>query len=319
MKTKAKDTAFIAMCVFFVAVSAENITAQKGKFYVGAGVGLTKIGGFNNLVGELGNTATGWNFGDPIFIEYNAKTVPEIRLGYILPDNKGSLDATFILVNAGEMTKVSASAGQDIWTAPIINPDYFIGVSAMQAWHDIEFTLFDFEYTKNLISTSRWFFAVSGGIRYIDLDNELRVNYIDAVLPINAVSSYSSNLVGPKVALTAKSNVVDNAGFMAKATFAVLGGRENYSLVNIDPTGPSVVTSLQASDTFKVQPITEVELGVFYSPWESFMLNLGYRASVWFDAIRQIEFVDDYVYYNLVRDYNLTMMGFIFSATLFFG
>ncbi|HUT85743.1 MAG TPA: Lpg1974 family pore-forming outer membrane protein [Elusimicrobiales bacterium] len=308
---------FVAMAVL-MAVAATSVFTQGGKWFIEPGVSFTRVDGMDLRVAfrdpDLQET-----IGDVISLENDYKTSLEVSGGYIFSD-ESRLTVSFVEHKREPGLYYDLGVGSlELWDLHIA--PFYGGFDFDRVWASNEFrlTMFDVDYTFPVVKTSKWLFEMLVGLRYTNLENTLNVLYDRGNLAVDVDKSFSSEMYGPKIGLTVKTDPDKKLGFYTAAAIAILVGNTNTSTFQIDDGG-NIVANFGQFHVFDVQKMAEIELGFTYAFLENITARLAYRAFVWDSAISQIWFPDaTYTTLYNVNEYNLVMSSIGLSFTITFG
>lgn len=317
MKKTAKSRIFLAVCVFFAALGAKNIFAQGPGWFFEPGTSYTHINGMDLRVGFFDPTGGGEPQGSVLMIETDYKLAPQLRGGYIFSDDS-RLTFSFAQYNQEPSFYFDTATGS-IWDLHISGLYMGFDYSAVTASNTIELMIIDADYTFPLFKSPKWFFEMTTGLRYANLKNKLHILYQGSVFDVDVNNEFGSEMYGPKIGFTAKTNPDNKLGFYASGMFCLLVGNTDTSSFQVDDTA-YVIANFGEFNQFSVQQFMEAEVGLTYSIVENFLARLFYRAGVWNSAVRQISYPDDswWTVYD-VEKFNLVFSSIGLSVVLTFG
>jgi hypothetical protein len=307
-----------AVCgLFFVFCSAAF--AQKG-WFVEAGMPYINVSGGDLRIGVIDRGGGFSHRGVAVSIENESRAAIEVKTGYEF-ENESQLLLSFFQYEHTPSKSAFNNVGDKIyptrlhpWYYPFLfNPDTVYGENK------IKLEMWDLSYIFPFLKTETWQLKLLTGLRYADFRDNLLIRYLESGFRRGeVVKEHEAYAAGPRMGIEAKTKLFKKFGLYASSSFAILIGSASDYTWDDDNTSNS--QWFRSNDSLRILPMVDAELGATYSILDNIVARIGYRASVWFNAITQYEGIDDVTNYFYVKNtFDLVMSGFNFSVTVYFG
>ncbi len=263
---------------------------------------------------------------DFVIVDSNADTDPQGTLKDIEPDyNRGGrvglnydlgsgtdIGVKFTRITSYDTASAVQPSGGRLW-GTWLHPDSVIDTDAATsatASYDFEYSVVDLGVGQWVDIGKRFGLRIEAGLRYAEMDQKLKITYIDSPLSRRADITNKNDFSGwgPRVGLGLDWRAGWGFNIFSSVAGSVLVGNVDLALREDDTTGSGTTIPGSIADTIhnRVVPVIETRAGIGYAyrlkNGSSFGAKAGYEWQNWYNMVTAKRFSDDLDDQNMTTD-----------------